>query len=180
MSIKILMNSLYGALGNRWFRYFDQRVAESVTLAGQLSILWAEKAINEEMNRILDTDKDYVIAIDTDSLYINMSALVDKTSPKNPIAFLDKICSDHFERTLETSYDQLARYTGAYENRMEMGRGTRRQRYLGCEETLHSERPQQRRCPVQKAQIKLMGIEAVKSSTPQVVQINSKKYSQSL
>ena len=74
------------------------------------------------MNRILDTDKDYVIAIDTDSLYINMSALVDKTSPKNPIAFLDKICSDHFERTLETSYDQLARYTGAYENRMEMGR----------------------------------------------------------
>ena len=73
MSIKILMNSLYGALGNRWFRYFDQRVAESVTLAGQLSILWGRETINEEMNRILDTDKDYVIAIDTDSLYINMS-----------------------------------------------------------------------------------------------------------
>ena len=170
MSIKILMNSLYGALGNRWFRYFDQRVAESVTLAGQLSILWAEKAINEEMNRILDTDKDYVIAIDTDSLYINMSALVDKTSPKNPIAFLDKICSDHFERTLETSYDQLARYTGAYENRMEMGREVladkgiwvAKKRYIL---NVHNNEGVQ----YKKPKLKLMGIEAVKSSTPQVV-----------
>ena len=77
MSIKILMNSLYGALGNRWFRYFDQRVAESITLAGQLSIKWAERAVNFEMNSLLKTDeKDYVIAIDTDSLYINMEDLV--------------------------------------------------------------------------------------------------------
>ena len=71
MSIKILMNSLYGALGNRWFRYFDQRVAESITLGGQLSILWAERTVNKEMNKLMSTDDvDYVIAIDTDSLYI--------------------------------------------------------------------------------------------------------------
>ena len=43
MAIKILMNSLYGALGNKWFRYFDQRVAESITMAGQLAIKWAER-----------------------------------------------------------------------------------------------------------------------------------------
>ena len=46
MAIKILMNSLYGALGNKWFRYFDQRVAESITMAGQLAIKWAERAVN--------------------------------------------------------------------------------------------------------------------------------------
>ena len=71
MAIKILMNSLYGALGNRWFRYFDQRVAESITMSGQLAILWAERTVNKEMNKLLETDEeDYVIAIDTDSLYI--------------------------------------------------------------------------------------------------------------
>ena len=68
MAIKILMNSLYGALGNRYFRYFANQVAESITLSGQLSIRWAEEAINEELNKLLDTlGKDYVIAIDTDS-----------------------------------------------------------------------------------------------------------------
>ena len=164
------MNSLYGALGNRWFRYFDQRVAESVTLAGQLSILWAEKAINEEMNRILDTDKDYVIAIDTDSLYINMSSLVSKTTPKNPVKFLDEICSVTFEKVLEKSYEKLAFYTGAYENRMEMGREViadkgiwvAKKRYIL---NVHNNEGVQYKEP----KLKLMGIEAVKSSTPQVV-----------
>jgi DNA polymerase elongation subunit (family B) len=122
MAIKILMNSLYGALGNRWFRYFDQRVAESITLAGQLSIKWAERAVNEEMNKLLQTDEDYVVAIDTDSLYIRMSDLVEKFNPKDPVKFLDKICSEHFEKVLEKSYAELARVTSSYDNRMEMGR----------------------------------------------------------
>ena len=92
------MNSLYGALGNRWFRYFDQRVAESITLGGQLSILWAERTVNKEMNKLMSTDDvDYVIAIDTDSLYINMGELVQKFNPKNPVKFLDEICKTHFE-----------------------------------------------------------------------------------
>ena len=69
MSIKILMNSLYGALGNNYFRYFDRRMAEAITTSGQLSILWAQEAINKEMNKLLDTTAvDYIIAIDTDSL----------------------------------------------------------------------------------------------------------------
>ena len=84
MAIKILMNSLYGALGNRWFRYFDQRVAESITLAGQLSIKWAERAVNTEMNNLLSTDDDYVIAIDTDSLYINMSKDCQSVQSQRP------------------------------------------------------------------------------------------------
>ena len=173
MAIKILMNSLYGALGNRWFRYFDQRVAESITLAGQLSIKWAERAVNEEMNNLLKTDDDYVIAIDTDSLYIRMNTLVDKFSPKDPVKFLDKICREHFEKVLEKSYEELALLTNAYENRMEMGREViadkgvwvAKKRYIL---NVHNNEGVQFATP----KLKLMGIEAVKSSTPQVVRDN--------
>ena len=95
--IKILMNSLYGALANRYFRYHDQRVAEAVTLSGQRAIKTAEKAVNDEMQEILGTKEDYVIAIDTDSVYINMSSLVNLHTPANPVNFLDKVC-EHFEK----------------------------------------------------------------------------------
>ena len=171
MSIKILMNSLYGALGNRWFRYFDQRVAESITLAGQLSIKWAERAVNKEMNKLLEThDDDYVIAIDTDSLYINMNDLVTKFNPKDPVKFLDKISSDHFEKVLEKSYQELADYTNAYTNRMEMGREVIADRGIWVAKkryilNVHNSEGVQYATP----KLKMMGIEAVKSSTPQVV-----------
>jgi DNA polymerase elongation subunit (family B) len=176
MSIKILMNSLYGALGNRWFRYFDQRVAESVTLAGQLAIQWAEKRMNEEMNKLLKTDKDYVIAIDTDSLYINMAPLVVATNPKNPTAFLDKICREHFEKVLTDSYADLAEYTGARENRMEMGREVIADRGIWVAKkryilNVHNNEGVQ----YAKPKIKIMGIEAIKSSTPQVVREKMKE-----
>ena len=170
MAIKILMNSLYGALGNKYFRYFDQRVAESITLAGQLAIKWAERAVNDEMQKLLKTDEDYVVAIDTDSVYIRMGDLVNNFNPKNPVAFLDKICSEHFEKVLRKSYDKMADATGAYENRMEMGREviadrgiwTAKKRYIL---NVHNNEGVQYKTP----KLKMMGIEAIKSSTPQVV-----------
>ena len=177
MAIKILMNSLYGALGNRWFRYFDQRVAESITLAGQLSIKWAERAVNEEMNKLLDTDgKDYVIAIDTDSVYINMSKLVKKFDPKDPVKFLDKISSEHFEKVLEKSYADLAEYTNSFVNRMEMGREViadkgiwiAKKRYIL---NVHNSEGVQYKEP----KLKMMGIEAIKSSTPLACRVKMKE-----
>ena len=83
MAIKILMNSLYGAMGNIGFRYFDYRIASAITLGGQLAIKWAEKTINQYFNKVLKTDKDYVIAIDTVSLYICLDDLVSKNIPKD-------------------------------------------------------------------------------------------------
>jgi len=170
MAIKILMNSLYGALGNRWFRYFDQRVAESITLAGQLSIKWAERAVNEEMNKLLQTDEDYVVAIDTDSLYIRMNPLVQKFNPKDPVKFLDKICREHFEKIIANSYEELALLTNAYENRMEMGREVIADRGIWVAKkryilNVHNNEGVQYSEP----KLKMMGIEAVKSSTPQIV-----------
>ena len=170
MAIKILMNSLYGALGNRWFRYFDQRVAESITLAGQLAIKWAERAANGAMQDVLKTDEDYVVAIDTDSVYIRMGDLVEKFAPKNPVKFLDKICADHFEKVLADSYATMADATGAYENRMEMGREVIADRGIWMAKkryilNVHNNEGVQYKTP----KLKMMGIEAIKSSTPQVV-----------
>jgi DNA polymerase elongation subunit (family B) len=126
--------------------------------------------VNDEMQKILGTQEDYVIAMDTDSVYIRMSPLVDKFSPKDPVKFLDKICHEHFEKILRESYAELAETTNAYENRMEMEREViadkgiwvAKKRYIL---NVHNNEGVQ----YAKPKLKMMGIEAVKSSTPQVV-----------
>ena len=177
MSIKILMNSLYGALGNKHFRYFNNHVAEAITTSGQLSIRWAENAINKEMNTALETDdKDYVIAIDTDSLYVNMNEMVKKFNPKDPVKFLDKICREHFEGVLEKSYAVLADKLKVMENRMEMSREVianrgvwiAKKRYIL---NVHNNEGVQYAEP----KMKMMGVDAVRSSTPQVCRDKFKK-----
>ena len=171
MAIKILLNSLYGALGNQYFRYFDQRIAEGITLSGQLSIRWAENAINKEMNRILKTKgKDYVLAIDTDSLYINFGDFVSKLNPDDPVKALSKICEEHFEKVLEKAYAELFDKMNAFKPRMVMAREaiadrgiwTAKKRYIL---NVHNNEGVQYATP----KLKMMGIEAIKSSTPEVV-----------
>lgn len=175
MAIKIMMNSLYGAIGNRWFRYFDLRIAEGVTLSGQLSIRWAEQAMNGFINKIMGlTSRDHVIAIDTDSLYVDFEPLVkmlgwDKKPKEEVVKLIDKVCVDQFEPMLEKSYEELANYMNAYENKMVMAREaiadagiwTAKKRYIL---NVHNNEGVQYAEP----KLKIMGIEAVKSSTPQV------------
>jgi len=170
MAIKILMNSLYGAIGNKYFRYYDLRIAEGITLTGQLAIKWAEKAVNKELNKILKTDKDYVIAMDTDSLYINFGPLVEQLKPNDPVKFLDKICTDHFEPCIAKAYDKLYSNMNCHKPRMEMGREviadrgiwTAKKRYIL---NVHNSEGIQYSEP----KLKIMGIEAIKSSTPEIV-----------
>ena len=170
MAIKIMMNSLYGALGNRWFRYYDVRVAEAITLTGQLAIRWAEKTVNDFMNQLLGTDSDYVIAIDTDSVYINFGPMVDKmglTDKAQTVRVIDEIVAQKFEPLLKKSYDEMAEYMNAYENKMVMEREviadvgiwTAKKRYIL---NVHNSEGVQ----YAKPKLKIMGIEAVKSSTP--------------
>jgi len=167
MATKILLNSLYGAIGNQYFRFFDQRIAEAITLSGQLIIRWAEKAINDYLNSVLKTETDYVLAIDTDSLYVNLGPLVKEVNPKSPVDFLDKIASEKLEPVFEKSYDDLFNILGGIENRMGMKREaiadrgiwTAKKRYilnvLDNEGVRYTE-----------PKIKVIGIEATKSSTP--------------
>ena len=167
MAIKILLNSLYGALGNKYFRFFDQRIAEAITLSGQLTIRWAEVALNKYLNKMMGTDKDYIIAIDTDSLYVNLGDLVKKFNPKNPIDFLDSVASEKLEPVLAKSYDDLYKLMGGIENRMVMKREaiadkgiwTAKKRYIL---NVHDNEGVRYKEP----KLKIMGIEAIKSSTP--------------
>ena len=168
MAIKILLNSLYGAMGNKYFKFFDQRIAEAITLSGQLTIRWAEVAINKYMQSILKTKKDYVIAIDTDSLYVAMDDLVKAVNPSNPIDFLDTVASEKLEPVLEEAYANLFEMMGGIENRMVMKREviadrgiwTAKKRYIlnvfDNEGVRYAE-----------PKLKIMGIEAIKSSTPE-------------
>lgn len=176
MTLKILMNSLYGALGNAYFSYFDIRMASAITTTGQLTIRWAEKTINNYLNKTLKTSGvDYVIAIDTDSLYIKLDGIVNTVygdqvpETSKVIEFLDKVCQKKIEPELEKAYDKLAMILNAYENRMVMKREaiasrgiwTAKKRYIL--NVYNNEGVQ-----YAEPKLKVMGIEAVKSSTPAV------------
>ena len=170
MALKIALNSAYGAVGNQYFRFYDIRIAEAVTYGGQLSIRWIEHALNEYFNNILKTeDEDYVIASDTDSVYITFEKLIEKLNPPDPVKFLDTICTEKIEPFIDGKYAELAEYVNAYEQKMVMAREviadkgiwTAKKRYIL---NVHNSEGVQYAEP----KLKMMGIEAVKSSTPQV------------
>jgi len=171
MAKKIQLNSAYGAIGNQYFRFYDVRQAEAITLSGQLAIRWIGNRLNDYMNKVLKTeDVDYVIASDTDSVYLNFGPLVKKVcGDKNKeeiVNFLDKACGK-IEDYIDKSYDDLAKMMNAYEQKMEMKREviadkgiwTAKKRYIlnvwDSEGVRYAE-----------PKLKIMGIEAVKSSTP--------------
>lgn len=173
---KVQLNSAYGALGNEYFRFFDIRQAEAITLSGQLSIRWIENKLNTYMNKLLKTkDVDYVIASDTDSIYLHLGPLVDmvygsKNTPKEKIVdFIDKACKEKIEPFIDKSYHELSEYMNAYAQKMFMKREsiadtgiwTAKKHYIlnvWDNEGVRYTEPK----------LKMMGIEAVKSSTPMV------------
>jgi len=174
MARKIQLNSAYGAIGNQYFRYYKLANAEAITLSGQVSIRWIENRMNSYLNKILKTeDVDYVIASDTDSIYLNLGDLVEKVyegrekTAESVVSFLNKICEVEFEKYIESSYQKLATYVNAYDQKMfmkreniaERGIWTAKKRYIlnvWDSEGVRYEEPK----------LKMMGIEAVKSSTP--------------
>ena len=166
-AIKILLNSLYGAMGNKYFRYFDLRIASAITLTGQEVIKYAETNVNKYLDDFLGESKDRVIAMDTDSLYIGVKDVVDKFKPNNPVSFLDEFGSKAIEPMLAKAFDKFAQDTKAYSNRMVMKREaiadrgiwTAKKRYIL---NVHNNEGVQYAEP----KIKIMGIEAIKSSTP--------------
>ena len=173
MNLKITLNSAFGAMGNQHFRYFDQRIAEAITTSGQLSIKWIEKEINRYLNELLKTDEDYVVAVDTDSVYITMDNLVKSvfgdniTDKTKVIDFLDKVCSEKMEKIIDESYQKLKDYMNAYDQKMVMKREnisdralwTAKKRYIMNVYDSEGVR-------YKEPQLKIMGIEAIRSSTP--------------
>ena len=174
MARKIQLNSAYGAIGNQYFRYYNLANAEAITLSGQVSIRWIEGRMNKYLNKILKTeDIDYVIASDTDSIYLNLGPLVQSVykgrekDDKVIVSFLDKVCDVEFEKYISDSYQALANYVNAYDQKMFMKRETiankgiwtAKKRYILNAWDIEGVRFDQ-------PKLKVMGIEAVKSSTP--------------
>ena len=174
MARKIQLNSAYGAIGNEHFRYYRLEIAEAITMSGQLSIRWIQNHMNEYLNKLLSTkEEDYVIASDTDSIYLNLGPLVDKffsnkSSDKAAIVtILDKICQEKLEPFIERSYEELATYVAAYEQKMKMKREniadrgiwTAKKRYIlnvwDSEGVRYAE-----------PKMKICGMETARSSTP--------------
>lgn len=173
-SIKVCLNSCYGATGNPYFRFYDLRNAEAVTYTGQLAIRWIEKKFNEYFNKILKTNEvDYVVYCDTDSAFLNMKPLVDFIfKGKNPtkleiIDFLDSIFSTKIQDYVDNSYKELAEYLNAYAHKLHMKREKitdravfiSKKRYIANvwdnEGVRYSE-----------PELAMTGVEAIRSSTP--------------
>ena len=171
---KIALNSAYGAIGNQYFRYYDVRQATAITSSGQLVIRHIETEVNNYMNKILQTENvDYIVASDTDSIYLKLDSLVEKTCQDKTIDqkvnFIDKVAQQKIEPFIEKCFNDLSDYTNAFEQRMVMKREviadkaiwTAKKRYM-----LHVLDDEGIR--LTKPKMKIMGIEAVKSSTPEV------------
>jgi len=174
MAKKISLNSAYGAIGNEHFRYYRLANAEAITLSGQVSIRWIENKMNGYLNKLLSTDNfDYVIASDTDSIYLNLGPLVDKFFSNKSgdkiriVELLDKICKDKLEPFIDSCYKELASYVSAYDQKMIMKREniadrgiwTAKKRYIlnvWDSEGVRYKEPK----------MKIMGLETARSSTP--------------
>lgn len=181
---KVSLNSCYGATGSKYFRFYDIRMAVAVTSSGQLSTRWIEKKINEFMNKIMETEGvDYIIASDTDSIYLNLGPLVKraytKTTWKNKnqvIDFMDKVCEQKISPFIKKSFQELADYMHAYEQKMNMKREslsdkgiwTAKKRYILNVYDMEGVR-------YKEPEIKVTGLEMIKSSTPAAVRESMKK-----
>ena len=173
MAKKISLNSAYGAIGNVWFRYYNLLVAEAITTSGQLAIRYIEHALNEYLNKILNTrGEDYIIASDTDSVYITFDKLVTNvfvsdTDDNKVVEFLDRVAKEKIEPFIDKSYQDLAEYVNAYEQKMQMKREViadkgiwvAKKRYILNAHDVEGVR-------YKEPKLKIMGVEAVKSSTP--------------
>lgn len=173
MCLKILLNSLYGALANRWFRYYDIDIAEGITLAGQLVIQTVERSVNEFLSGALKDPvgkaKDRVIAADTDSIYVNICDAVKMCNPTDVHEFCTEFARTALEPVIDRTYADLAKKTNAYRNTMKMklekvssvAIWTAKKRYIL--KVLSSEGVR-----YANPKIVMKGIEAVKSSTPKI------------
>ena len=172
MARKIQLNSLYGALANQYFRFYDDDIAEGITMTGQLVIRDTAKALDNYMNKVCGTeDEMYSFYSDTDSCYVTCKNLVENFFPDKDtdkvVELLDKIGTDKIEPAIDQAMSKLANYTNAFENKIffkreviaDKGIFVAKKRY--ALNVLDDEGLR-----LTKAKLKVMGLEIVRSSTP--------------
>lgn len=172
-ALKIELNSAYGAMGTPFMRWYDIKIAESITLSGQLSIKWIERYLNNAMNDYLGTNgKDYICAIDTDSNYLVMEDVVKQDckgmSQDEIVEYLDNFCRETVQKQwIAHAYESLAKYMNAMKNKMIMKREvisskaiwTAKKRYLML---VHDDEGTR----LSEPEMKVTGMDTVRSTTP--------------
>ena len=174
-AIKFLLNSVSGGLGNAYFRWHDERAVATITLTGQLSIKWVEHKINQYLNKILGTDKDYVVAIDTDSVYLNLSQIVKRfIKDTDTQAIVDKLI--HFgeakiQPVIDEAYRELCEdELRAFENKLSMKREVIADKGVWCAKkmyAMHIYDEEGVRYTETDGKWKIKGLLAIKSIVPQ-------------
>jgi DNA polymerase elongation subunit (family B) len=182
MAKKIQLNSAYGALGNQYFRWFNFDHAEAITMSGQLSIRWIEKKMNEFMNKAMKTEgKDYVIASDTDSIYVEMKELVsnaflgEEHDELKIVNAIDQFCNEKIQPYIDKCYQELADCMNAYQQKMQMKRETIANKGIWKAKKMYILNAWNiEGVQFNEPKLKMQGIEAVRSSTPQACRDNIK------
>ena len=179
-ALKILLNGAYGALANAYYRWFDPRLAEAITMSGQTAIQWVERALNAKLAELTGNPIDYVIAIDTDSNYINLQPIVDALfsglSPKETCLKLHEFCESALADVISAAFEELREQTNCSEQKLKMKREcifekgiwTAKKRYIlnvWSKENVFYDEPE----------LKVQGIEIVKSSTPRAAKKTMKE-----
>jgi len=171
---KILANSLYGCLGNPAFVYSSPWLATAVTVTGQVIIRKAEKATNDYIQSLTKQKQDYVIAVDTDSVYIHLDSIIEKVSQKTKITdvtdFIDQVCEQKIQPEFKKEMELLAYTLGCPENKIffkreaiaSAGMFIAKKRYALLVQDLEGIR-------FAEPKLKIMGLETARSSTPAVV-----------
>jgi len=177
LALKVQLNSAYGALGSPYFRFYDLRQAEAITLSGQACITFISKRLNLYLNNLLKTnDVDYIIANDTDSCYVELGNLVKKITKDKVITkhktveFLDKFCLEKIEPYITKCFEEFSEYMNSTMRSIKMkreaiadkGLWTAKKRYILSvynNEGVSFKEPK----------IKITGLESVRSSTPDIV-----------
>lgn len=175
MAFKILNNSLYGAISNAGFRYFELPMAEAITLTGQASDMHIEQSLNKFMNKALGTtDVDYVIAGDTDSVYLNVDPIVKKfckdKSIDETVAWLDKFCTQAVQPIIDKSINHIFDLCNCFEKLMDMKREAIASKALWQKKKrygmiVHNSEG----VDYKPYKLKIMGLDMIKSSTPKLV-----------
>jgi DNA polymerase elongation subunit (family B) len=181
MARKIQLNSLFGAWGNEYFRYYDSRIAEGITMTGQYIIRKVGTALDVYLNKVVGTNgHNYSFYSDTDSCYISLDPLVRKYYSNLPrdklIDVLDKICEEKITETINKSCDGLADYTNAFQKKIIFKREAIAERGLWVAKKRYALNVYDNEGVRYKdPKLKVMGLEIVRSSTPAPVRESLKE-----
>lgn len=176
MARKIQLNSLYGALANEYFRFYDDRIAEGITLTGQYIIQYVGQSIDTYLNKICGTqDVSYTFYSDTDSCYVTLDKVVKKFLPNDApkekiIDLIDKMCKDKIVDIMNKACNELAAYTNAFQSKINFKREVIADRGIWVAKKRYALNVYDSEgVRYKEPKLKVLGLEIVRSSTPSAV-----------